>query len=787
MSYQYNNQVLNAILADLGGTTTYPYDIDALNAIIGQLGGTGGHYYLIDAYNELCGIQSVTAGHKYLIDALNAINVAGGGTSEQFELPALVQLGALVNYDQPWTQSPFFALPATGVPLIAGKEVTLYGDTLVNLVVPAPSSYQVTYTCAIGTQSGNNLILAPTTGQIGDHSLTMLIKNGTKTIGTYVITLSVIALAPAGAKKLMYIDDSLGVSGCTFFDAQINAALSNGTITFVGTQGTTTKHESYSGNTWYKFITAGSPFFKGGVVDIAAYFTDNSIDVPDYVFIELGINDVFGYSNPALWPTGISDGNVNTILGYANTLVNALLAYNAGLKVIVGLPSSCDSTAAAWAGMYGTTYNPNLFTQNIKKFSLALSTRYANGAYNARVDCHYSFLNIDRNLGYPKTAGVHTNDVHPAQLGYEQLGLGKALSINKLLKADLKPSSFAASWVDDYAALTWVNNSGAATTFEIYESKNGGAYSLVYTTAANATSYNYQTWQNANLNFKIKAINGIWGSDLSAAVNLVTPLVLKTDQSSLTNVVWYDLNVAAGKTVNVNWGDGTNNNYTGNNRNLTKTYSATANPYFIKLSGDVNSITGIGLNGQTVVYGSLSKWALPTGLTGSFSLNAHRLSGDISAWIIPATNYMDITPANVSGCGFTGDLSGWNRIPDVFMATATAATNKLSGDLTAVPFNGLWFYAALQDFTGIPRGQYKNLDSGFGMYFNQNNCSQTEIDNYLVAVAAYFTTNTPIKSSLYKLDGSGMGIPSATGLAARTAIQAAYVAAGFVATITVNA
>ena len=98
MSYQFNNQVLNAILADLGGTTTYPYDIDALNAIIVQLGGTGGHYYLIDAYNELCGIQSVTAGHKYLIDALNAINVAGGGTSEQFELPALVQLGAVLNY-----------------------------------------------------------------------------------------------------------------------------------------------------------------------------------------------------------------------------------------------------------------------------------------------------------------------------------------------------------------------------------------------------------------------------------------------------------------------------------------------------------------------------------------------------------------------------------------------------------------------------------------------------------------------------------------------------------------
>jgi hypothetical protein len=46
-----------------------------------------------------------------LIDALNAINVAGGGTSEQFELPALVQLGAVLNYP-----------PTTNVVLMVAKE-----------------------------------------------------------------------------------------------------------------------------------------------------------------------------------------------------------------------------------------------------------------------------------------------------------------------------------------------------------------------------------------------------------------------------------------------------------------------------------------------------------------------------------------------------------------------------------------------------------------------------------------------------------------------------------------
>lgn len=99
MAYQFNNEVLNAILLDLGGTTTYPQDIDALNAILLQLGGTGGHHYMIDAYNELCTIQSVSSNHYYLIDALNAINIGGGGTAERFELPALVQLGEKLNQE----------------------------------------------------------------------------------------------------------------------------------------------------------------------------------------------------------------------------------------------------------------------------------------------------------------------------------------------------------------------------------------------------------------------------------------------------------------------------------------------------------------------------------------------------------------------------------------------------------------------------------------------------------------------------------------------------------------
>jgi len=76
---------------------------------------------MIDAYNELCTIQSVSSNHYYLIDALNAINIGGGGTDERFELPALVQLGANVNY-------PYGSEIITLLNLLTDTSNTVLGD-----------------------------------------------------------------------------------------------------------------------------------------------------------------------------------------------------------------------------------------------------------------------------------------------------------------------------------------------------------------------------------------------------------------------------------------------------------------------------------------------------------------------------------------------------------------------------------------------------------------------------------------------------------------------------------
>lgn len=60
------------------------------------------------------------------------------------------------------------------------------------------------------------------------------------------------------------------------------------------------------------------------------------------------------------------------------------------------------------------------------------------------------------------------------------------------------------------------------------------------------------------------------------------------------------------------------------------------------------------------------------------------------------------------------------------------------------------------------------------------------MDKFLVYLQSFFTNNTPIKNQIYSLDGHGMGIPSAIGLAAKAAVGQLFTNVGFTVTINVN-
>jgi hypothetical protein len=665
----------------------------------------------------------------------------------------MVQLGSNANTPQdplyPWMELPYFFLPSNGLTITVGQDVTIYGEELINL--PIDNNLVVTYSCNIGTQSGNNFTINPTAEQIGNHQLSITFKNGNRLITSRTISLTVIALAVRNVKILM-VGDSTIANNANATIAAINSRFSGSTLTYIGTKGTTYKHEAIPGWTWGAFAAnVASPFVKAGVLDIAAYFADNALADPDIVYFRLGVNESLAFCESSM-----SEAQKNQILAYIDLLVNAFLAYKSSIRVIIGLPTECENSGAAWTANYDPIRDQDLYIEIINRIRVAIVERYANKVYSARVDVSYDTIHLDRDEGYPKTDGVHTNAVHYSTLGYQQMGYGLAPYYNRAV-ADLNFNNqgLSVEWIDDFARLTWLDGDEYQT--EIWELKNGDAYSLVATTAVGAGSYDSYTWQNANMSFKIRHLKDGVYSEFSDIVSINTPLVLKTNQSSLNTVTLNTITISAGKSVRVNWGDGTYADLSGTVSNTIKNYSTTG-VYFISLTGDTNSITYLRMFTQVNIFGDLSKWIMPTSLV-SIYLYSTSISGDLSSWILPTScNSCYLYSTSVSGLPNIVAGSGAMNY-QVYLTSVT------SGNMTS-------FRKGMTNFS------IRSQTLGFPI---------SEVDEMFKNLADYYQANAPTANCTFNLSGTGMGIP--TGGNSNSDIvrlKGYYTAAGFTATCTIN-
>jgi len=335
--------------------------------------------------------------------------------------PTINQLYTLLNYNEPWTDAPYFALPANAINVIAGETITIYGDALINVPAPIPGSFTVTYTCAIGTQSGINLIVAPTIDNIGDHSCQIVFKNGSYTIGTYTINLQVHDKVPVGNVKILIIGDSTLDSDIEPIAVETESILVNNTFTYIGTTGSIRKCEAYPGTSWRRLATNGdaptypSVFFKAGVLDIPAYFTDNSLATPDLVTIPLGINDVFTFCQ-----TDITDEQINTTLGYSQTLVDAFLAYDANLRILIALPTICTNSASIWSANYAALRN--CFRRNgikiIHLLQIPETVLYATNVNTFITTNFPSDSIVNPATGWSNSLYLYSDNIHPNQSGH---------------------------------------------------------------------------------------------------------------------------------------------------------------------------------------------------------------------------------------------------------------------------------------------------------------------------------------------------------------------------------
>ena len=160
--------------------------------------------------------------------------------------------------------------------------------------------------------------------------------------------------------------------------------------------------ESFNGNT--------NAFLNNGAFDFSNYMTANSVDTPDWVFIQLGINDTWRPMN-----------NTNT-LDNIKTMIDSIHAYNADIKIGVAL------VLPPYLGE-GTTQSAlidHVLRLNINK-SLIDGLTDIDNVYLVPINCYldtiYGFTLSDVSIGGRISATIKTaSDVtHPSAEGYHQI------------------------------------------------------------------------------------------------------------------------------------------------------------------------------------------------------------------------------------------------------------------------------------------------------------------------------------------------------------------------------
>lgn len=411
-------------------------------------------------------------------------------------------------------------------------------------------------------------------------------------------------------------------------------------------------------------------------------------------------------------------------------------------------------------------------------------------------------------------------------------------------KGIIDPSNIVLSWREDYLDISFSDNNSGQYKTEVYESINDGEYALALTLDAGISNCHYRTWQNASLKIRLRGKNLHYYSDYSEDADYTSPLVCKVTLTTLQTVHIDNIRMStSGKKLIIDWGDEEETEVT---NVISMSYDhnyASIGEYWIHFKEDVNFIGHFEFFDQlSYLAGTdVSKWILPTNLSFGhfynnncvgdvtsiykslphncvgFHLGANYVTCDLEL-VVFSENYRDCHfGSRLVGSdmeGIHGDITGWS-LPDTI--AHFFIEGYVHGDLTNVipwvdapygthlmvlssshpiGFTGDLSGWTISDtnsslkanigchFTKLPRGHFRKVSA---YEFINNSCNQSEIDNILTYIDNYFTGEiVPLVDCNYRLDGANMGIPSVTGLAAKTSIEGKYTAAGLSATITVN-
>ena len=170
----------------------------------------------------------------------------------------------------------------------------------------------------------------------------------------------------------------------------------------------------------------GNPFWIGGALNFSQYLANNGYPVMKKVFICLGVNDGFSQTTDA----GI-EAKADSELAKLDLLIASIKASDPGTKVFPMLTSP-GGDQDAFGNNYGVSQNWHRYKRNMAIWSSKLITKY--GAEEANriilVPCNVAWDSVysqstvaaARNARDATVVNRQNNGVHPATIGYQQIG-----------------------------------------------------------------------------------------------------------------------------------------------------------------------------------------------------------------------------------------------------------------------------------------------------------------------------------------------------------------------------
>ena len=188
----------------------------------------------------------------------------------------------------------------------------------------------------------------------------------------------------------------------------------NKTLTLLGTLGSgANKNEGRAGWKAADYLTnktyngVVNPFYNDGTFDFSYYMAQQGYSAPDFVVIQLGINDLYNYSETAIEPTWDA----------IKTMIDSIFSYNTGIKILLNLPTAPNSDQGEH-----TVFLPLYQNRVIKYNQYAMQqARALYGGTKVRPTYCHLILDPDSDI---------RDNVHPTDAGFEKMAMEVINQIN---------------------------------------------------------------------------------------------------------------------------------------------------------------------------------------------------------------------------------------------------------------------------------------------------------------------------------------------------------------------